>query len=784
MRKLLLSLLFLLSLTMQATTAPIFSQSFTEPFDDGWLFYLGNEESAKNVDFIDTSWRKLTLPHDWSVEFAPSEQEPSGNDGGYLPTGIGWYRKHFHLPALQSQSLFLYFEGIYERSTVYVNGQEVGGRPYGYSSFFVDISKAVRKGDNVVAVRVDNSNQKNSRWYTGSGIYRHVWLVSQPLVAIDNWGTVVTTPDLHTVVVSTTLVNRTDAAADATLSTTIDGREQRVTQNIPAHASACVQQTFHIDNPRPWSPSQPNLYTAEQQLGNQNVSTTFGIRTVEYTAERGLLLNGEPILLNGGCIHHDNGILGAAAFDRAEERKVLLMKQAGFNAVRTSHNPPSPAFLDACDRLGLLVIDEAFDGWREEKNTHDYHEWFDAWYERDIEAMVSRDRNHPSIFCWSIGNEVIERKKIEVVTTAHHLVQAIHRFDTTRPITSALAAWDSDWEIYDPLAAEHDIVGYNYMIHKHPTDHQRVPSRVMMQTESFPRDAFRNWATTHDNAYIVGDFVWTAIDYIGESGIGRYWYDGDPAGEHWERPLWPWHAAYCGDIDLIGQRKPISYYRDMLWNGDAKTEAFIAVREPDGYLGTGIKAGLWGVHPTWQSWTWPGWEGRPIEVEVYSKAPSVSLYLKPDGKPEQLVGTLPTTRNEQYKATFTLPYQPGTLRVGTTTLTTASKPARLRLTADRTTLSADGQDLSYITVEILDEMGRFCPLADAELTFSINGKAATLQATGSADIKDTTSYTAHQRKAWKGRALAVVRSTDRRGKATLTVSAPGMKKASLTIAVR
>jgi beta-galactosidase len=365
---------------------------------------------------------------------------------------------------------------------------------------------------------------------------------------------------------------------------------------------------------------------------------------------------------------------------------------------------------------------------------------------------------------------VIERKKIEIIKTAHHLKARVKADDPQqRPVTSALAAWDSDWDIYDPLAAEHDIVGYNYMIFKHGSDHERVPDRVMMQTESYPRDAWRNYQTVQNNSYVLGDFVWTGLDYVGESGIGRYYYEGDVPGESWERPLYPWHAAYCGDVDLTGERKPISYYRSLLWNGGATS---MAVREPDGYRGK-VKTSMWSTWPTQRSWTWPGWEGKPIEVEVYSRQPKVSLYLN-----GQLVGTQET---KEMKATFRLNYQPGTLRAEAgserSELQTAGKPAAIRLTAEEQAMVGE---LAFVAVEIVDAKGRVVPTADTELTFSAGG-TATLIAAGNADIKDEDPYFDAKHRAWHGRALAVVRSTGKKGKATLTVTAEGLPTARLTL---
>ena len=727
-------------------------------FDANWSF---SQDSSQ--------WRALDLPHDWSIEGTFSKDAPAGNDGGYLPTGKGWYRKTFTLDKdAQAKKLRLYFEGVYMNSLVYVNGQKAGGHPYGYSSFFVDITPYIKIGTNVVEVRVDNLQQKNCRWYSGSGIYRHVWLMTTPNQYIDEWSVSVTTPDIHTVVIKADVVKE-------------DGQREP------------IEKTQHVDNPHLWSPDDPYLYHTTLEADGDVLPITYGIRTIEYSSEKGLLLNGKAIVLNGGCVHHDNGILGAAAFGAAEYRKVRLMKEAGFNAVRTSHNPPSEAFLRACDELGLLVIDEAFDGWRDKKNDHDYSTLIDQWWQEDLKAMVLRDRNHPSIFCWSIGNEVIERKKIEVVKTAHQMATLCRQLDEQRrPVTSALAAWDDDWDIYDPLAAEHDIVGYNYLRQKMEGDHERVPSRVMMHTETYPSEVWQNYRTVSDKPYIIGEFVWTAIDYLGESGIGRWYYDGDVPGEHWTRPLFPWHAAYCGDIDLIGQRKPISHYRSILYKTaiereqtDARISSaereqarpkvnkdgeqlYMAVREPDGYKGE-VKTTMWGTWPTFECWNWAGHEGKPIEVEVCSRYPRVRLYLN-----DKLIEEKGVTA---YQAVFTLSYQPGILRAEgiaggqvkeSVTLQTAGKAKTIRLTADHTKLKADGQDLAFITVEMLDANGVVNPTADNLLTASVKGPA-TIVAFGNADIKDCDPYTDSTHKAWKGRALLVVRSTAKRGKVTVTV---------------
>jgi beta-galactosidase len=427
------------------------------------------------------------------------------------------------------------------------------------------------------------------------------------------------------------------------------------------------------------------------------------------------------------------------------------------------------------------VIDEAFDGWKTGKNKYDYAMYFNQWWQRDLDAMVLRDRNHPSIIMWSTGNEIIERKTPEAVETARMLANAIKKLDSTRPVTSAMTAWDNDWDIFDPLMAAHDVCGYNYQLHRASADHQRVPSRVIVQTESYPRDAFANWKLVQENNYIIGDFVWTSIDYLGESSIGRWYYSGDVPGQHWENDFFPWHGAYCGDIDLIGWRKPISHYRSMLYNNTEKL--YMAVREPEPEP-LEIKETQWSVWPTWESWTWPEFEGKNIQVEVYSKYPKVRLYLN-----NQLIGEQATTVDQQFKATFPVPYTPGLLKaVGvendkemeSTILQTSGDAAKIKLTSDRKEILANGQDLSFITVEITDKNAIFQPNATNRLHFKVEG-VGTIVGVGNADIKDCDPYVGNTRKAWKGRALVVIKSKRNAGDIKLTVTSPGLTETALTI---
>ncbi len=768
------------------------AQRMEQNWNTDWRFNLQDKVEAKNSNFDDKAWRSVTLPHDWSIESDFKKDADMGNESAYLPAGTGWYRKTFNMPAeWAGKRVKLTFDGSYMDTKVYVNGDSVGAHFYGYTPFIVDITKQLKQGQNVVAVRVDNSKQKNSRWYSGSGLYRKVKLTVCDPVHIDLWGVAVTTPKVSkeeaVVLVKTDLKNESTTSKNITVRVSIPSEniqtESPVITVSPNSVYDKTTQQLIIKNPKLWSCATPSLYEAKVEIVEDgkvidSKTETFGVRTIEYDAQNGLRINGEQTLIYGGCAHHDNGVLGAASYRNAEYRKVKLMKDAGFNLVRTSHNPPSEDFLRACDELGLMVIDEAFDGWATQKNAFDYHLRFNKESSDDVAAMVLRDRNHPSIISWSIGNEIIERKQISTVTTAQRLKNAILKHDKTRPVTEALCAWDPEWEIYDPHAAVLDITGFNYMMHKAKSDHERVPERVMWQTESYPRDAFSNWEMVNDNPYLIGDIVWTALDYLGESGIGRFFYEGETDGEPWMKLQFPWHGAYCGDIDIVGWRKPISHYRELLYCPE-RTKLYMAVKEPDGYYGK-VKETMWSVWPTWESWNWKGHEGKNIEVEIYSRYPKVRLYLN-----DKMVAERSTSRKEQFKATIGIPYQPGTLKavgvneqgveVETQILRTSGKAAAIRLTSDGNKLTAGEEDVCFVTVELVDKEGIRVQDAEQELRFEVKG-AATLLATGSADLKDTVSYTASTRKTYKGMAMAVVRAKAKGGKATLIVTGNGIKK--------
>ncbi len=737
------------------------AQTSRELMDFGWRFMEADVADGQSVSLDESQWARVDLPHDWDVSHSPSASAPMGNDGGYYPGGVGWYRLHFTAPA--KGTLKLHFEGVYQDCQVYLNGEQVGAHHYGYTPFRIDVTGKVKPQDNVLAVRVDNSWQPNCRWYSGSGIYRHVWLETYADGAMDD---------------PSKLFVRTEQV----FGISPDGQRAD---------SAWVRVTYGdvLDEVRTlrdvklWSPQSPTLYDIEVGA----LTVRHGIRTIEYDAADGLRLNGQRILVNGACVHHDDGLLGAMAFDAAEVRKVRLMKEAGFNLIRTSHNPTTEAFLSACDSLGMMVIDEAFDNWYSKKTAGDYHRFIATDAFDDIDALVLRDRNHPSVICWSIGNEVIEREELRVVHTARQLKRQVLKNDPTRPVTEALCSWNKEWEIFDPHAEVLDIVGYNYMMHKHAGDHQRDPRRVMWQTESYPRDAFLNWQRTATYPYIVGDIVWTGLDYLGESGIGQFYHPGEPEGEHYNGQHFPFHGAYCGDVDITGWRKPISHYRELLWNRTTAPTIYMAVKEPAEYHG-GVSETLWSVWPTWESWNWPGWEGKTIEADIYTKAPAVRLYLNDEPVAEQQVDSA-----TQFRATIALPYAPGTLRAvaldanglegESCTLVTAAEPASIRLTPDSRTIKADGQDLAFITIEVLDAKGNVVPNASLPIDITVTG-AGTLLSAGSADLKDLEPLTSPRVTTYQGRALAVVRSARKSGTVKVRATGQGLAASSLTLRSR
>lgn len=793
----------LLFLALAATTQ---AQSLRDrqSWDDHWRFHLGDIPEAREGIFNDSTWRQLALPHDWSIEGRTDPNAPTAGGGGFFPTGIAWYRRTFVAPTVWiGKCVFVEFEGIAGNAEVTLNGQILATHPNAFTSFVVDLTPQLKYGrDNVLAVRVDNSQQPNTRYYTGSGLYRHVWLNVTGSVHIAPRGVFVATKELTAdsarLEMQVTVKNNSDTPVAITLQTQLfspDGRQVPFStetpspcSEIPGGSEKCITYDVTLKNPQPWSPDTPALYHADTRVLVQSrtvdqVATSFGVRTIKVSAERGFELNGQLLKLRGGNVHSDHGPLGAASFDCAEERKVQLLKAAGFNAVRTAHNPPSPAFLDACDRLGLFVVEEAFDCWEKGKVAHDYSTVFKDWWQRDVDAMVQRDRNHPSVIMWSIGNELYERGNANGLRIATELAARIRTLDSTRPLTAGINGLGKtgDWSKLDPLFATLNVAGYNYELPRHIDDHARLPSRVILSAESYQTETFQIWNTVLSQPYIIGDFVWSALDYLGEAGIGRVFPPDQPATAHWIGNHYPWHGAACGDIDLTGLRKPASFYREIIW-GVGSTKLYIAVFTPSPD-GKPWNLSQWAMPPVESHWTWPGQEGKTLQVEIYSRFESVRLYLN-----GQLLGEKPTDLATQYKASFLVPYTPGKLtavglnhgkEVERFTLQTASDTLHLRLATDHDKIKANTQDLSFVVVEALDKNNYRHPGADQSVRYTITGPA-TIAAIGNADLATTEPYNANPRRLFQGRALVILRSTATPGTVTLTASAPGLKPASIS----
>ena len=806
MRKQLLLWIVVGLVFLPSVTGKTHLQSFkntTVLFDDDWRFHRGGAQGAEQPDFDDSKWRRLDLPHDWSIEDLANTNSPFNRDalsqvnGGFTTGGTSWYRKSFSVPSEQdAKRVLIQFDGVYMNAEVWLNGQWIGSHPYGYTSFWLDLTDKLKFGArNVLAVKVKNEGE-NSRWYSGSGIYRHVWLKTLDPTHVAQWGTYITTPVVSAtsaqVNVRTSVDNESQQSAQVRLVTRIHDPQQREVaklesdQTIDAKAGREFTQKASVNSPALWSPDTPALYTVVSEvyrLGQlvDRVETRFGIRTLSFDAIKGFQLNGKTLKLKGGCLHHDNGPLGARAFDRAEERRVELLKASGFNALRLAHNPPSPAFLEACDRLGMMVIDEAFDMWREGKNPHDYHLYFADWWQKDLESMVKRDRNHPSIIMWSIGNEIPNRDKPEVVKLAKELGDYIRGLEPTRPVTSAVNDLRED---KDPYFATLDVAGYNYAAggdhlkkSLYEFDHGRLPKRIMFGSESYPLAAFDSWMSVIDHAYVIGDFVWTAFDYLGEASIGwrGYWQ---------EQSFYPWNLAYCGDIDVCGWKRPQSYYRDALWK-DNQVSVFVRPPRPSFDLNPKRQSwSKWHWNDVVANWNWQGHENEPLEVTVYSSCEEVELFLN-----EKSLGKKPTNRSTAYLATWGVPYHSGVLKavgynlgkvVNACELKSAGRPTHIKLTPDRNPIAADGQDLSYITVELVDKQGVRNPLSEDLVKFSVVGPGS-IVGVGNANPVSTESYQQPQRKAWQGRCLLIIKSTKQAGPITITASTPGLTPAKLVL---
>ena len=783
------------SFILSFITAYCFPQQ-TILFDNDWKFHRGNATNAEQINFNDANWRKINLPHDWSIEDLPGTNSPfnpdvvNGVSVGFTTGGTSWYRKEFIIPSSQkSKKIIIQFDGVYMNADVWINGKHLGNHPYGYTSFYYDISNKIKWNEkNSLAVCVKNVGA-NSRWYAGSGINRHVWLIETEPIHIAHWETFITTPEVSTssakINIKTKVQNETGASSTITLINKIVNAEgievARTTskRNITANSDYVFNDSSIIKSPALWSTENPNLYKVLSEVYvdkklSDTIETKFGIRKISFDATTGFMLNDKPMKLKGACFHIDNGPLGARSFDRAEIRRVALLKACGFNAIRCSHNPPPTSFLNACDSLGMMVIDEAFDMWNEPKNEQDYHLYFKEWWQKDLQSMLLRDRNHPSIIMWSIGNEVQGMDKKEVADTAKLLADYVHSIDSTRPVTAAV---NSISEKKDAFFSALDICGYNYGVDNYVSDHKRKPARIMVATESFALKAFDYWMGVLDNSWVIGDFVWTGFDYIGESSIGWLGYMPD-------KKYYPWNLAYCGDIDICGWKRPQSFYRDALWKED-QLSIFVKPPKPSFPINPKKEAwSLWNWDDVVASWNWNGYEDSTLEVNIYSSCDEVELFLN-----NKSLGKKSTNRSTKFMAVYNVIYKAGELKaigysngkqVNTSVLKTADAPTQIKLTADRNTINADGEDLSYVTVELLDTNGIRDTKAENLIHFTIEGEG-TIAGVGNANPISVESYQLPQRKAWQGRCMVVIKSTHNAGKIILKASGENLKPATIQL---
>ena len=799
-------------------------------FTDGWRFSLTDDPACSAVDYDDSGWRVLNLPHDWAVEGDFSKDNPSGTGGGSLPGGVGWYRKTFQLPKSDSgRRIRLDFDGAFMNTEVFINGVSMGIRHYGFISFGYDITPYLKLGEkNVVAVRVDNANQPNSRWYSGCGIYRNVWLTKTQPLHIAHDGVFARTDSVNELIGSLTICTTLENADNCEVNNIslrtmlFDSEGGEVAAVTSPLGGLDVEQKLEVANPHLWDVDDPYLYTLRSELVADGstvdvVETTVGLRSFRFDAKEGFFLNGRRLKINGVCLHHDNGCLGAAVNVRAKERQLEILKEMGCNGVRTSHNPPAPELLDLCDRMGFIVMDEAFDMWRKKKTAYDYALYFNESHERDLADFIIRDRNHPCIFMWSIGNEVLEQwtqvdadtlslEEANLLLNFGHsadalakegeesvnsmltrkLAEIVKGLDPTRPVTAGCNEPDPGNHLFRSGAL--DIIGYNYHSVNVPDVPKNFPGMPFIYTESnsaletrgyyrmpsdsmfvwparwdlkfedptFSCSSYDNcrvpWGDTHeetlclvrDNDFLSGQYVWTGFDYLGEPTP----FD------------WPAHSSYFGIVDLAGFPKDAFYLYKSEWTDEPVLHLF----------------------PHW-NWT----EGETIDLWCYyNDADEVELFI--NGKSQGVSSKTADRLHAQWRVTF----EPGTVKavarrdgkdVRQTEIRTAGEPYALRLTADRTSLKADGLDLSFVTVEVVDKDGVLCPNAMNEVNFSTDG-VAFIAGVDNGNPISLERFKADHRKAFYGKCLVVLQSAGKKGSCTLSAGSEGLQTAVTTVDFR
>ncbi len=790
----------------------------TVSFNQGWRFFKGEAEGAERPDFADAQWRALDLPHDWAIE-GPFDRKYNPHSGALPYFGVAWYRKTFTLPAASKDKVYtIEFDGAMSNSKVWINGHELGGRPYGYIGFTFDLTPHLYFGgkENVLAVRLAPEDQ-SSRWYPGAGIYRNVWLHSTDSVHVAHWGTYITTPKVTdasaAVAVRTDVQNRRGEPARITLETAIlDAAGRQVARavneaTIPGRNTQALNAILEVAKPQRWDFDRPYLYQAVSTVRQgrrvlDRYVTPFGIRTIEFDKAKGFLLNGRRVKLQGVCNHHDLGALGAAVNRRATERQLQIMQSMGANAIRTSHNPPSPELLELCDRLGLLVIDEAFDMWERPKVRNGHGKYFKEWGERDLRDMIRRDRNHPSIILWSIGNEILEQSSPEGWKIAKRLSDICHEEDPTRPTTAGFNQYPA--AIRNGLAAQVDVVGLNYKPNQYGEVLKEHPGWIVYGSETastvssrgvfhLPIEKYNRhdslqlssydiiappWAYAPDPEFaaqekypnVLGEFVWTGFDYLGEPTPFHMRRGGADAD-------WPSRSSYFGIVDLAGFPKDRYYLYQSVWT----TKPMVHIL------------------PHW-NWT----VGQTIPVMAYTNAEQVELFLNGKSLGAKKRGAepveIPVGPNispdrkfaSKYRLMWQVPYAPGTLRavasnggrqVAVDERKTAGAPARIALLPDRTQVRADGQDLVFVTVRIEDQDGNLCPAADNEVTFKVEG-AGRIEAVDNGNAATFEPFQADRRKAFNGLALLIVRPAREKGRIAIVATSEGLQQATTSVAAR
>ena len=783
------------------------------PFDDGWTYRLPRGPFAA-IEGVGVEPTPVRLPHDALRDEERAPNVPSKGAGAYYPPGAYTYLKSFDVPAAWSEKLiFLEFQGAYRHPMVFVNEEFAGNRADGYARFVIDATPYLTAGQSN-HLRVETRSRQDSRWYSGAGLHRSVVLHVTDPVRIPVDGIKITTvrvePDQAVVEVATEVANASTHTRNLTLTTVIndptgaEAEHDTTPVTVPPRETVVVRQRLYL-HPTLWDVDHPHLHVAHSSIGtpDDDVTTSFGIRSITVDPRNGLRINGEPVLLRGACIHHDNGPLGAAAIPRAEERRIELLKEAGFNAIRSAHNPASPAMLDACDRLGMLVMDEAFDMWVRGKSPYDYALDFPQWWADDLFSMVTKDYNHPSVIMYSIGNEIAEVGTPHGSVLARKMAEQIRSLDPSRLVTNGVnsmlavmdevaeQAADSPSGLNEMLAGDlsdamnqlsmgenvtrrtaesHsvlDVAGLNYAEGRYAPDRELFPRRVIVGSETFPSKIGTLWPLVEANPHVIGDFTWTGWDYLGEVGIGATAYVEDPEATAALEREFPWLTAWCGDIDITGHRRPVSYYREIVFG--LRTEPYLAVRRPEHRDHTIALQSPWGWSDSISSWTWPGFEDKPITVEVYTPAERVALLLDGTEVATAVVGDI-----RPMLAVLDTTYVPGELiavayvadtEVGRTSLATAGEP-RLTARPDRTTLRSDGTDLAYVAFELVDADGRLVTGADRQVTVAINGPGV-VAGMCSANPKTTERFDAATWTTFDGRGIVVVRPT---GPGTITVT--------------